>query len=149
MAALRDRLRTDLHAAMRAGDVVTRESIRMVEAAIKNAEIDRRGPLAESDILAILQKQIKQRRESIDLYRRGGRQDLADKEQAEIAVLEAYLPAQLGRAEVVAAARRVIEQVGARTATDKGRVMGPLMAELRGKADGGLVNEVVMELLGG
>lgn len=149
MAALRDRLRADLHAAMRAGDVVTRESIRMVEAAIKNAEIDRRGPLAESDLLAILQKQIKQRRESIDLYLRGGRQDLADKEQAEIAVLEAYLPAQLGRAEIVAAARRVIEQVGARTAADKGKVMGPLMAELRGQADGRLVNEVVMELLGG
>lgn len=149
MAALRDRLRTDLHAAMRSGNAIRRDTIRMVEAAAKNAEIDRRGPLAESDLLVILQKQIKQRRESIELYLRGGRQDLADKEQAEIAVLEAYLPAQLGRDEIVAAARRIIEQVGARSAADKGKVIGPLMAELRGRADGRLVNQVVMELLGG
>ena len=149
MPALRDRLRADLHAAMRSGDVIRRDTIRLLEAAIKNAEIDRRGPLDDPDLLPLVQKQIKQRREAIELYQRGGRPDLAERETAEIVVLEAYLPAQLGRDEIVAAARRIIEQVGARSAADKGKVMGPLMAELRGKADGRLVNEVVMELLGG
>lgn len=149
MAALRDRLRTDLHAAMRAGDVIRRETIRLLEAAAKNAEIDRRGPLDDPALQAIVQKQIKQRREAIDLYQRGGRPELAERERAEIAVLETYLPAQLDRDAIVAVTRLVIERIGARSAADKSKVMGPLMAELRGRADGRLVNEVVTELLGG
>ena len=133
---------------MRAKDVPRRNTIRMVEAAIKNAEIEKRGTeLAESDVLAILQRQVKQRRESIEQFTQGGRDDLAEKERVEIAIIEAYLPQQLSRDEVEARARSVIEQVGAAGPGDRGKVMGMLMKELRGQADGSLVNSVVGELL--
>lgn len=148
MAGVRDRLRSDLRDAMRAKDVPRRNTIRMVEAAIKNAEIEKRGTeLAESDILAILQRQVKQRRESIEQFTQGGRDDLAEKERVEIAIIEDYLPQQLSRDEVEVRARSVIEQVGAAGPGDRGKVMGMLMKDLRGQADGSLVNAVVGELL--
>ena len=148
MAGVRDQLRSDLRDAMRAKDVPRRNTIRMVEAAIKNAEIDKRGKeLAESEVLAILQRQVKQRRESIEQFTQGGREDLAEKERVEIAIIEAYLPQQLSRDEVTARARSVIEQVGASGPGDRGKVMGMLMKDLRGQADGALVNAVVGELL--
>ncbi|MCY3921060.1 MAG: GatB/YqeY domain-containing protein [Chloroflexota bacterium] len=148
MAGVRDQLRSDLRDAMRAKDVPRRNTIRMVEAAIKNVEIEKRGTeLAESDILAILQRQVKQRRESIEQFTQGGRDDLAEKERVEIAIIEAYLPQQLSRDEVEARARSVIEQVGAAGPGDRGKVMGMLMKDLRGQADGSLVNSVVGELL--
>ncbi len=134
---------------MRAKDAPRRDTIRMLEAAIKNAEIDKRGAeLPEADILAILQRQVKQRRESIEQFRRGGREDLAEREALEITIIEQYLPAQLSREQIEAKARAVIEQVGASGAGDRGKVMGMLMRELRGEADGSLVNAVVGELLG-
>ena len=133
---------------MRAKDAPRRNTIRMLEAAIKNAEIDKRGvDLAESDILAILQRQVKQRRESIEQFEKGGREDLADKERIEIGIIERYLPRQLSRDEVELRARAVIEQTGASGPGDRGKVMGMLMRELRGEADGSLVNAVVGELL--
>lgn len=148
--SLRDRLRSDLRDAMRARDTLRRNTIRMLEAAIKNAEIERRqkrGELGEADILAILQRQVKQRRDSITQFEQGGRDDLAANERAEIEVIEAYLPQQLSREEVVERARAVIAQVGASGPGDRGKIMGPLMRELRGLADGGMVNAVVGELL--
>ena len=148
MPGVREQLRSDLRDAMRAKDAPRRNTIRMVEAAIKNAEIDKRGAeLAESEILAILQRQVKQRRESIEQFEKGGRDDLAEVERVEIAIIEQYLPRQLTRSEVEARARAVIEQVGASGAGDRGKVMGLLMRELRGEADGSLVNAVVGALL--
>ena len=148
MPGLREQLRSDLRDAMRAKDVPRRNTIRMLEAAIKNAEIDKRGgELEESDVLAILQRQVKQRRESIEQFISGGREDLAETERAEIAIIEAYLPRQLSRDEVTERARAVISQAGATGSGDRGKVMGMLMRELRGEADGQLVNEVVGELL--
>ena len=148
MTTVREQLRSDLRDAMRAKDVLRRGTIRMLEAAIKNAEIEKRGAeLADADVLAILQRQVKQRRESIQQFRAGGREDLAEKEQAEIAIIEHYLPTQLTREEVSARARAVIDQVGATDASDRGKVMGMLMRELRGKVDGSVVNAVVAELL--
>lgn len=133
---------------MRARDVPRRNTIRMLEAAIKNVEIEKRGQeLAEADILAILQRQVKQRRESIEQFRQGGREDLAEQEELEIGIIEHYLPAQLSRDEIEARARAVIEQVGAAGPGDRGKVMGMLMRELRGEADGSIVNAVVGELL--
>lgn len=150
MSSLRERLREDLKAAMRAGETVRRDTIRMLEAAIKNAEIERRGEeLADEDVLAILQRQMKQRRDSIEQFEQGGREDLAGIERAEMAVIEAYLPEQLSRGDIAEAARRVIGRVGASGPGDRGKVMGPLMKELRGKADGAAVNAVVSELLEG
>ena len=148
MSDLRERLRSDLKDAMRARDQLRRDTIRMLEAAVKNAEIDKRGSeLADADIQAILQRQVKQRRESIVQFEQGGRQDLAEKEQAEIDVIEAYLPQQLSRDDIAERARAVIAQVGASGPGDRGKVMGPLMKELRGQADGAAVNSVVSELL--
>ena len=148
MPGVREQLRSDLRDAMRAKDAPRRNTIRMVEAAIKNAEIEKRGTeLAESDILAILQRQVKQRRESIEQFEKGGREDLAEKERVEIAIIEQYLPRQLTRSEVEVRARAVIEQVGASGPDDRGKVMGLLMRELRGEADGSLVNAVVGALL--
>ena len=150
MSSLRERLREDLKAAMRAREIVRRDTIRMLEAAIKNAEIERRGEeLADEDVLAILQRQMKQRRDSIEQFEQGGREDLAEIERAEMAVIEAYLPEQLSRGDIAEAARRVIGQVGASGPGDRGKVMGPLMKELRGRADGAAVNAVVSELLEG
>ena len=148
MAGVRDQLRSDLRDAMRAKDVPRRNTIRMLEAAIKNAEIEKRGAdLPESDVLAILQRQVKQRRESIEQFEKGGRDDLAETERVEIAIIEQYLPRQLSREEVTERARAVIDQVGASGPGDRGKVMGMLMKELRGEADGSLVNAVVGELL--
>lgn len=148
MPSLRDRLRDDLKDAMRARDAVRRGTIRLVEAAIKNAEIEKRGSeLSEQDVQAILQRQVKQRQDSIEQYEQANRSDLADAERAEIAVIEAYLPQQMSRDEIEAAARAAIEQLGASGPGDRGKVMGRLMAELRGKADGAQVNAVVSDLL--
>lgn len=149
MPGLREQLRDDLKSAMRAKETVRRDTIRLLEAAIKNAEIEKRGELAETDVQAIIQKQVRQREDSIEQFEAGDRKDLADKERAEIAVLAAYLPAQMDRDAVLAAAKAVIARTGASGPADKGKVMGPLMGELRGQADGRLVNEVVGELLGG
>lgn len=148
MSSLRERLRDDLKDAMRARDATRRGTIRLVEAAIKNAEIEKRGgELSEQDIQAILQRQVKQRQDSIEQYEQAGRSDLADVERAEIAVIEAYLPQQMSRAEIEAAAREVIQQTGASGPSDRGKVMGQLMPQLRGQADGATVNAVVSELL--
>lgn len=145
---LREQLREDLKAAMRAQDATRRGTIRMLEAAIKNAEIEKRGKeLGDPDILAILQRQLKQRRDSIEQFERGGRQDLADIERAEIEVIQAYLPEQLSEDDIEAVAKRIIDQTGAAGPGDRGKVMGPLMQELRGKADGSAVNSVVSRLL--
>lgn len=145
---LREQLREDLKAAMRAQDATRRGTIRMLEAAIKNAEIEKRGKeLGDPDILAILQRQLKQRRDSIEQFERGGRQDLADIERAEIEVIQAYLPEQLSEDDIEAAAKRIIDQTGAAGPGDRGKVMGALMQELRGKADGSAVNSVVSRLL--
>ena len=148
MPGLREQLRSDLRDAMRAKDAPRRNTIRMLEAAIKNAEIDKRGAeLGEADILAILQRQVKQRKESIEQFLSGGREDLAATERAEIEIIEAYLPRQLSREEVTKRAQAVIEQTGAAGSGDRGKVMGMLMRDLRGEADGALVNEVVGDLL--
>ena len=148
MPSLRERLRDDLKDAMRARDAVRRDTIRLVEAAVKNAEIEKRGAeLSEQDVQAILQRQVKQRQDSIEQYEQVGRPDLADAERAEIAVIQAYLPQQMSHEEIEAAARAAIEQLGASGPNDRGKVMGRLMADLRGKADGAQVNAIVSDLL--
>ncbi len=134
---------------MRAKDALRRDTIRLLQAAIKNADIEQRGEVGDAVVLTIIQKQLRQRQDSIEQFEAGGREDLADRERAEIGVLEAYLPAQMDRDAIMAAAQAVVARTGASGPGDKGKVMGPLMGQLRGKADGRLVNEVVGELLGG
>ncbi len=144
---LKQKLTDDLKQAMRDGDTVKRSVIRLVMAAIKNAEIARQTTLEDADILGVIAKEIRQRKESIEAFKQGKRADLVSQEEAEMAVLEKYLPKQMSRDEVVAEARKVIAEVGASGLGDKGKVMPQLIARLKGRADGREINEVVTELL--
>ena len=147
-ANLKQKLSDDLKQAMRSGDTLKRSVIRMLMAAIKNAEIARQAKLEDSDILGIIAKEVRQRRESIEAFKQGNRQDLVDKEEAELAILQGYLPQQLTRDEIVEAVQKVIAEVEAKGLGDKGKEMPKLMAQLKGRADGREINEVVSELLG-
>jgi len=144
---LKQKLSDDLKQAMRSGDTVKRGAIRMLMAAINNAEIARQTKLEDSDIFGLISKEVRQRRESIEAFKQGNRQDLVDKEEAELAILQEYLPQQMTREEIVEAARKVIAEVGAEGPGDKGKVMPVLIAQLKGRADGREINEVVSELL--
>ncbi len=144
---LKDKLMEDLKGAMKSGDVTRRSCLRMTVAAIKNAEIDRGGSLEDSDILGVIAKQVRTRQESIDAFRQGNRPDLQAQEEAEVVVLQAYLPEQVSREEIESTAREVIAQVGAQGPRDKGKVMPQLIVQLKGKADGREINAVVTELL--
>lgn len=146
---MQEKLMTDLREAMKSGDKIRLEVLRMARASIKNAEIAQQKSLDDPDILGIIAKEGKQRRESIAEFKKGNRQDLVDKEEAELAILLEYLPEQISREEIVATARRVIEEVEARGPGDKGKVMQKLMPQLKGKAEGREINEVVTELLSG
>lgn len=147
--SLKDQLAEDMKTAMKAKDHVTLSTIRMVTSAIKNKEIELIRKLSEEEVAEVVVKAIKQRRDSIEQYRKGAREDLAVKEEAEIVVLERYLPKQLTEEEITALAREAIAAVGATSAKEMGKVMGQLMPKVKGKADGGLVNRVVKGLLGG
>lgn len=147
-SALQQKLTDDLKQAMKGGDTVKRSVIRLVMAAIKNAEIAKQKALEDTDILGIIAKEVRQRKESIEAFKEGDRPELAANEEAEMAILKAYMPAQMSRDEIVAEARKVIEEVGAGGLGDKGKVMPQLIAKLKGKADGREINEVVTELLG-
>ncbi|MCD6300047.1 MAG: GatB/YqeY domain-containing protein [Dehalococcoidales bacterium] len=146
-ADLKQKLTDDLKEAMKGGDKVKRSVIRLVMAAIKNAEIARQAELSDGDILGIMAKEVRQRQESITAFKQGNRQDLVAQEEAELAILQKYLPQQMTRGEIIAEAQRVIEEVGAQGPSDKGKVMPQLIAKLKGKADGREINAVVTELL--
>ena len=144
---LKRKITDDLKQAMRSGDTVRRDTIRMLLSSINNAEIAKQAALDKGDILGVIARDVKRHQESIDAFKQGKRQDLVDKETAEMAILQSYLPKQMTHDEVVAAARGVISAVGAQGPGDKGRVMKELMPKLKGKADGKEINEVVTQLL--
>ena len=146
-AVLKQKLVDDLKQAMRERDKVRGSVIRLAMAAIKNAEIARQADLDDGDILGIIAKEVRQRQESIEAFSQGNRQDLVAQEEAELAILQGYLPQQMTREEIMTEARRVIEEVGAQGPADKGKVMPKLMAHLKGRADGREINAVVTELL--
>ena len=147
--ALTDRLREDLNQALRKGDKTRLSVIRLLISSINNAQIAKGAPVDDGDVMAVMNKQARQHRESIDAFRKGNRPDLTAKEEAELAVLLEYMPQQMSREEIVAAARQVIEEVGAHGPAEKGKVMSKLMPQLKGKAPGAEINAVVMELLAG
>lgn len=146
---LQQRLRDDLKQAMKDGDKSRVSVIRLVRAGIANAEIARGGSLSDDDVVSVIAREVKQRRESIVAFASGNRQDLVDKEEAELAILLEYLPRQLSRDEIAAAARGVIEEVGAQGPRDKGKVMAKLAPQLKGQAEGREISDVVSELLQG
>jgi uncharacterized protein YqeY len=145
---LKRKLTDDLKQALKSGDKLKCSVIRLIMASIKNAEIAKQAELEEADILGVIAKEVKQRKESIEAFKQGDRQDLVAKEEAEMAILQDYLPEQMSRDEIITAARKVIDEVGAQGPRDKGKVMGKLIPQLKGRADGKEINEVVTELLG-
>lgn len=144
---LKEQLRADMAAAMRGGEALRRDVLRMVIAAIKQTEIDTQRTLDDAGVQDVLQKQIKQRQESIADYTKAGRPAEVDREAAEIEIIEAYLPQMMSREEIEQIARPIIEEIGATDAKAMGQVMNRLMPHVKGRADGRLVNEVVRSLL--
>lgn len=144
---LKERLRADMAQAMKRSDTETRDVLRMLLAAVKQAEVDRQTTLDDSGVADVLAKQAKQRRESIADYEKAGRDALVAQEQAELAIIERYLPQLLSREDVEALAAKIIAELGVTDSKGMGQVMGRLMPLLKGQADGRLVNEVVRQLL--
>ena len=147
--SLKDQLSHDLKEAMRAKDRVRLGAVRLLSAAILEREKSGGGDVTENDLIAIVQKQAKQRRDSIEQFRSAGRDDLVDIEVAELAVIEQYLPAQLSDEEIRTTVEQIVEQTGASGMQDMGRVMGQAMQALRGKADGNRVRQAVEAQLEG
>ena len=146
---LKQRLTDDMKTAMKAGDKDTLGVIRLVNAAIKQREVDERIELDDAQVVAVLDKMVKQRRDSVDQYAKAGREDLAAIERAEIVVIERYLPAKLGENEILGAIDAAIAATGASGPADMGKLMGALKGELAGKADMGQVSTLVKRRLAG
>ena len=140
---LRDQINNDLREAMRAGDARKRDAIRLLTAACKQKEVDERKTLADADVVAIIDKMIKQRRDSIEQFEKGGRQDLADTEKFEMSVLLAYMPQALSEAEIAEAVAASIQESGATGPADMGKVMAVLKPKLAGRADMSKVSALV------
>jgi uncharacterized protein YqeY len=146
---LKERIQEDMKAAMRAKDPARLSAVRLLLAAMKQKEVDERIALADADVLGIIEKMVKQRRESIAQYEKAARQDLADQEKFEIGVLQAYLPQQMGEAEIAQAIAAAAAESGASGVKDMGKVMALLRPRLAGRADMGKVSAQVKAKLGG
>ena len=145
--SLRDRIQTDVTAAMRSGDSLRRDVLRMTQNAVYLVEKRDRRELGDDDIATIVGKEVKTRRESVEAFRKGGREDLATKEEAEIAILAEYLPQQLADDEIAALVDEAVAATGAASARDIGKVMGWLGPRTKGRADGRRVSERVAQAL--
>jgi uncharacterized protein YqeY len=149
---MREKIAADLKAAMKAGERAKVDALRLINAALKDKDIEARGTgktLGDDDVLALLQKMIKSRQESVDIYEKAGRTDLADKEKGEIAVISAYLPQQLSEAEVAEAVKAAINEVGAASIKDMGKVVAALKAKYTGRMDFGKASAAVKSALSG
>jgi uncharacterized protein YqeY len=144
---LEERIRNDLVKAMKEEDVTRRTILRFILAGIKNAEKAQQKAQDDAAVIDVLTKEVKRHRESIEAFEKGNRNDLVEKEKAELAIINEYLPEQISRDEIIAAAKRAIEEVNATGPRDKGTVMSSLMPHMKGRADGKEVNEIVTELL--
>ena len=141
--SLKTRISEDVKTAMRAGDAKRRDALRLLLAALKQREVDERKELADADVIAVVEKMIKQRRDSIAQFEQGGRQDLADVEKFEVGVLQAYMPQAMSDAEVESAVAAAIQESGAKSAADMGKVMAALKPRVAGRADMGKVSGLV------
>ncbi|SDP17829.1 GatB/YqeY domain-containing protein [Selenomonas ruminantium] len=145
--SLKEQLTADMKDAMKNKEKDRLAVIRMVRGAIRQQEIDGQKELGEDDVIAVISKEVKMRRDSIEEFKKGGREDLVEKTQAEIDVLMPYLPAQLSEDEVRELVKAAVEQTGAATPKDMGKVMGVLMPKVKGRADGKMVNTIVKSFL--
>jgi uncharacterized protein len=146
---LKQRINDDVKAAMRGGDARRRDALRLLLAALKQREVDERKDLADPDVVTVIERMIKQRRESIAQFEKGGRQDLAQNEQYEISLFQTYMPQAMSDAEIEAAVADAIAAAGAKAPSDMGKVMGALKGKLAGKADMGKVSALVKAKLAG
>ena len=144
---LQEILVEDMKTAMKNGDKLALNLIRSLRSAIHNAEIEKQKKLADEDIYIVITKGIKQRRESAEMFKAGNRQDLVNSEEAEIALLQHYLPAQLSQDEIKAIVIQIIAETGATSIKDKGKVMPLIITQLKGKAEGAVINQIVCKLL--
>lgn len=145
--SLAEQINTDLISATKGNEPLVRDTLRMVRNSIKNTEISKGHALADEEIVEVMSKEVKQRHESAQSFRDGGRSELADREEQEIQILQKYLPEQLSEEAVKSLVEQAISETGASSASDMGRVMGALMPKVKGKADGGLVSRLVREHL--
>jgi uncharacterized protein YqeY len=145
---LLERLKNDLKEAMKAKDTFKRDTIRFLLSAIKQVEVDTRKELSDEEIIKIIQKSVKQREEAARQYKEGGREDLYEKEIKEAQILKSYLPKQLSDEELEAELKKIVEEVGATTIKEMGKVMGVATKRLAGRADGKRINEMVKKILG-
>jgi uncharacterized protein YqeY len=134
---------------MKASDTLRVSTLRLIKSAIKNREIDKGAELTDEDILQVLGSLLKQRTESVEMYRKGGREDLAEKEEAEIRIIQSYMPEPLSDDELKALIEETVKETGASSMKDMGRVMKAVMAKVKGRADGRKVNEMVRQILAG
>ena len=148
MISLKERLDQAFKEALKGQQQTVLSTLRMLKTAIRNKEVDLKHPLSEAELLAVINSQAKQRRDSVAEYQKADRQDLASKEEEELSVLLSFLPAQLAPEELEAEVARIIAQVGASSPKDMGKVMKTAMAELAGRADGKVVQEIVRRRLG-
>jgi uncharacterized protein YqeY len=146
---LKSRINDDLKAAMRSGDARRRDALRLLLAAVKQREVDERKELGDADVVGVIERMIKQRRESIAQFEKGGRQDLAQNERYESDLLQGYMPQALSDTEVATAVAEAISAVGAKSPADMGKVMGVLKGKLAGRADMGKVSALVKTKLAG
>jgi len=147
--SLIDKLQEDMKLAMKSRDALRLSTIRLLRSSVSYAVIEKGGELTDDEVLQVLSKAAKQRRESIDAAEAGGRMDVADKERAELQIISEYLPKPLDETEVEALVREVAAEVGAADIKDRGKLMGPLMQRVRGRADGKLVSQIVEKILRG
>ena len=140
---LKERISKDMKEAVKRRDRATVDTLRMVLAAIKNREIEKRREIDEEETISLITGLVKQRREAADMYRKGGRSELADKEEAEIGLLKAYLPEEMSREELAGIIDAAIKEVEASTTSDMGKVMKVVMSKVAGRAEGRVVSEIV------
>lgn len=146
--ALTDRIKDDLKAAMKAGEKTRTSVLRMLTAALKNERIQLKKDLEDEDVITVVGREVKKRREAAEMFRKSGADDRADAEEAEAAALTGYMPEPVDEAEIDAAIDEVISSTGASSRKDMGRVMGPVMAKFKGRADGKVVQQKVLAKLG-
>jgi hypothetical protein len=144
---LSEQINNDINSAMKSKEEDKLSVLRMLKAAIKNGEIQQKKEFEDNDILGVIQSQIKSRRDSIDMYKKGGRVELAEKEEKEIAILSAYLPEQMSEDEIRGVVKNAISKTDASQISDMGKVMGVVMPEVKGKADGATISKIVKEEL--
>ena len=148
--SLREKITSDIKEAMRSGDTLRRDTLRFLDSAIKNYEIEKRKKetgLSDEEVLEVVGRSVKQRNDSIQQYVSGGRPELAEKEKAELEILKTYMPEQLSEDEIRKIVKEIISAIGTTIAADMGKIMGQAMGKMKGKADGNIVKKVVSEEL--